>query len=116
MEQAYVGRVRLEVAAGSGRTWLEATEIRLPMKSPVRIAVTGAGNRARKYTQYILSHPGDAILIAAADPDSRRRERFAAETSLEASRLYATDEEMLAERADEIDAVIIASPDLSITT
>ncbi len=24
MEQAYVGRVRLEVAAGSGRTWLEA--------------------------------------------------------------------------------------------
>lgn len=87
------------------------TEIRLPMKSPVRIAVAGAGNRARKYIQYILSHPGDAILIAAADPDIRRRERFAAETSLEASRLYATDEEMLAERADEIDAVIIASPD-----
>lgn len=81
------------------------------MNSPVRIAVIGAGNRARKYVRHILSHPDDATLTAAADPDIRRRERFAAETSLDASRLYATDEEMLAERAGEIDAIIIASPD-----
>lgn len=78
---------------------------------PLNIAVIGAGNRARKYARYILEHPAEAVLVAAADPDRRRRERFAAETSLGVDRLHESDEEMLAAHGAGIDAVIIASPD-----
>ena len=78
---------------------------------PLNIAVVGTGNRARTYVRYLLSHSEEARLVAAADPDLRRLERFAAETALDASRLFDSDERMLDCHSKDIDAVIIASPD-----
>lgn len=77
---------------------------------PVRIAMIGAGNRARKYLEYILSNPGEARLVAVVDPNELRRDEIAQKCNLPADRQYAAAEEFFAQ-GHIADAVIIVSPD-----
>ena len=35
---------------------------------PVKIAVIGAGNRARKYLEYAVMHPDELNIVAIVDP------------------------------------------------
>lgn len=47
------------------------------VKSPVRIVVVGAGNRARTYMHYVKANPGKAKLVAVVEPDKVRRDFLA---------------------------------------
>ncbi len=77
---------------------------------PLSIAVIGAGNRARKYLQYIIANPHEARLAAIADPNHLRCEHFARQAGADTSICFNSMEEMIAANI-KIDAVIIASPD-----
>lgn len=80
------------------------------MTLPVRIAMIGAGNRARKYLDYILSNPSMAQVVAVVDPNPLRRHEIALKCGLTDAAEFsdATDFFALGHIAD---AVIIASPD-----
>lgn len=71
----------------------------------------GAGNRARKYLEYILSHPDRARLVGVVEPNPLRLDAFAASCpALPPDGCYASVDEFFA-RGRMADAVIIATPD-----
>lgn len=80
---------------------------------PVRLAVIGAGARGTyAYAPYALRHPEDLAIVAAAEPDAFRRERFARMYGLADSACFTAADAMLDRSAAlRPDAVLIASPD-----
>lgn len=77
---------------------------------PVRIAIVGAGNRGRGYSDYCLQHPDAGRVVAVAEPRAEFRERIVRDWDLPESRVF-SDWAALAEEPCLADAVIIATPD-----
>jgi predicted dehydrogenase len=80
------------------------------MGEPVRLAVLGAGIRGRTLAGYAAEHPDQARVVAVAEPDEQRRERFAAAHGIPADRCHA-DWRALAELPRLADAVLVTTPD-----
>lgn len=78
---------------------------------PVRLAVIGTGDRGRgTYGRWCLEHPGEARVVAVADPIPSRRSAMAADHGLPDDATHADWRDLLdAPRA--IDAVVVATPD-----
>src|SRR5690349_11643045 len=74
---------------------------------PVRLAVLGAGSRGRAYGTWVLAHPDRARVVAVADPDPDRVQRYAAAHDAAA---YGDWRELMDARPD-VDAVVIATLD-----
>ncbi|MCG8341881.1 MAG: Gfo/Idh/MocA family oxidoreductase [Chlorobiales bacterium] len=64
------------------------------MSEPKRALVIGAGDRGTTYASYALKHPERLRIVAVAEPNERRRERFALEHSLEPENVFNSWEEM----------------------
>src|SRR5207247_5566086 len=46
--------------------------------TPIELVVVGAGNRGyHAYGAYARNHPGEVQVVAVAEPDAERRDRFA---------------------------------------
>ncbi len=80
------------------------------MRTPVRLAIAGAGSRGTVYAQYASEHPDRARVVAVAEPRAAYRQRLAARHGLDAAHAYADWEEMAAARPA-ADAVVIATQD-----
>jgi predicted dehydrogenase len=76
----------------------------------VTIAVAGAGSRGSAYAQWALENPERARIVAVAEPNQVRRERFAADHGLEPGRVFESWEE-LAAAGRVADAVVVATLD-----
>jgi predicted dehydrogenase len=76
----------------------------------VTIAVLGAGNRGNAYARWVAAHPGQARIVAVAEPDPVRRERFAARFGVPAGGVFESWEE-LAAAGPVASAVIVATQD-----
>lgn len=70
----------------------------------------GAGNRARKYLEYILSQPARVTLAGVVEPNTLRLAAFADHCGLPAECRFDSVDEFFA-RGRLADAVIIATPD-----
>jgi myo-inositol 2-dehydrogenase/D-chiro-inositol 1-dehydrogenase len=81
----------------------------VPPARPLRIGVVGAGLMGEQHASNVHRRGGVAVLAAVADADSDRAASVAARYS--GATAYADGFELIA--ADDIDAVIIASPDLT---
>ncbi|GLW29614.1 Gfo/Idh/MocA family protein [Actinoplanes regularis] len=79
------------------------------MADSVSIAVVGAGSRGGMYAR-VAAESGRARVVAVAEPDDERRERFAAEFGLSASRVH-RDWAGLLDGPRVADAVIVATQD-----
>lgn len=78
---------------------------------PVTIAIVGAGNRgADVYAERCAKHPDLARVVAVAEPDPERRQRFAHRHGLGTDAVHATWQALFG-RGRIADAVIIATPD-----
>jgi predicted dehydrogenase len=78
---------------------------------PVELVLVGAGHRgAEVYAEYCLHHPGEARVVAVADPRPDRRAWVATRHAIPDSRCFERPEELFA--APKLaDGVIIATPD-----
>ncbi|WP_026369972.1 Gfo/Idh/MocA family protein [Kallotenue papyrolyticum] len=66
--------------------------------APLTAVLCGAGNRGlAAYGAYALHHPDELRFVAVAEPDPRRRARFAAQHGIPAECQFATWEELLAQ-------------------
>ena len=77
---------------------------------PVRLAVIGAGSRGFTYADYVSRHPGEAIVVAVAEPRLLFQQRFAGKHNLTPGQTY-TDWQAFLEADVSADAVIIALQD-----
>ena len=78
---------------------------------PITVALLGAGNRgADVYADYILRHPKEALLVAAADPNRERLEQLRLRHNLKKKQLYGDWRKLLAQ-PKLADLLIIATPD-----
>lgn len=76
----------------------------------VTIAVAGAGSRGNSYSDWVLENPTRAKVIAVAEPNPVRRQRFAERHGIPAEQVFETWEELAA--AGRIaDGVIVATLD-----
>jgi predicted dehydrogenase len=75
----------------------------------VTLAVAGAGVRGVTYARHAVAG-GHARVVAVAEPDPRRRERFAAEFGVPAGRAFA-DWTQLADAGRIADAAVVATQD-----
>ena len=83
---------------------------------PVGLAIVGAGTRgAEAYGRFALDHPAQARVVAVAEPDVTRRQRFAADHRLPPEQTFADWRELL-EAGRLADALVVATPDLLHTT
>lgn len=78
---------------------------------PVTLLVIGAGSRGTAYAGYALRHPGEARVVAVAEPRSTYRDRLADHHQIPAEMRFADWREALA-RDQVADAVVVATPDL----
>ncbi|BCJ74768.1 oxidoreductase [Catellatospora sp. IY07-71] len=78
---------------------------------PVRLALIGAGDRGNAYSRWALAHPDRARVVAVAEPQDERRERFAVDHGIAAAAQYPSWEQLLADPALDVDAVLIATQD-----
>ncbi len=78
--------------------------------APVSLIVVGAGQRGTGYARWAARNPGRASVVAVAEPDQARRDRFAAGHGI-AGRNAAGDWRELAGRARFADAVLICTQD-----
>jgi predicted dehydrogenase len=76
----------------------------------LKIGILGAGDRGRQYAGYCRSHPREAQVVAVADPSQARRRRFCEAHEVPPEASFASWEQLL-DRARNIDAVVIATPD-----
>lgn len=76
----------------------------------IHLAIIGAGDRTRKYLDYIKNQKQRIQVIAVAEPNPERRAQLAAEFALPDQTLFEDWEELLASSVD-ADAAIIATPD-----
>lgn len=81
------------------------------MSKPLNLVLIGAGQRgARTYAPYAFAHPDQVRFVAVAEPDSARRERFAADHDLDESVCFAEWQTLIASGI-EADAAIITTQD-----
>jgi len=78
--------------------------------APASLLVVGAGDRGRTYGAYALAHPDEARVVAVAEPDPARRERFACDHGLDPSRCFDHWQAAL-DAGRSADAVVIATLD-----
>lgn len=65
---------------------------------PVQVVMLGAGGRGyHAYGSWILAHPDQVRVVAVAEPDAARRERFARAHGLPPERVFANHEALFAE-------------------
>jgi predicted dehydrogenase len=76
---------------------------------PVSLVVAGAGNRGVTYARHAVAG-GRARVVAVAEPDPRRRERFAAEFGVPSTHAF-TGWTQLADAGRIADAAVIATQD-----
>lgn len=88
----------------------EPTARRATEGRALRIGVLGAGDRGRGYAAYCRRHPGDARVVAVADPSEDRRKHFCAIHGIPLEGSFASWDQLL-DRRREIDAVVVATPD-----
>lgn len=79
---------------------------------PHRIGLVGAGDRGTMYAKRLLSHSPRARLVAVADPDPARRQAAVRNLALAEPDCHASADALL-EAQPELDALIIAGPDIS---
>lgn len=80
-------------------------------REPVSIVMIGAGNRARKYLEYIIATPSRARVVGVVEPNALRRNAMADHCNLPAEARYDSVESFF--NAGKIaDGVIIATPDV----
>lgn len=80
-------------------------------REPVSIVMIGAGNRARKYLEYIIATPSHARVVGVVEPNALRRNAMADHCNLPAEARYDSVESFF--NAGKIaDGVIIATPDV----
>jgi len=78
---------------------------------PPRGVVIGAGQRgAGAYVPYLARHPDAARIVAVAEPDARRRERFARDHGLPEAACFGDFRGLLA-RPPDADFALVATPD-----
>ncbi|CAN5612640.1 Gfo/Idh/MocA family oxidoreductase [soil metagenome] len=78
---------------------------------PVTVALVGVGVRGSlTYGAYCLAHPDRVRVVALAEPDAARRERFARKHGIPEAATFADWPDMLA-GAPPADGVIVAAPD-----
>ena len=78
---------------------------------PVKMALIGAGQRgAYAYGPFALESPSEVGFVAVAEPDPKRRRRFAAAHGIPTERQFATWQGLM-EAPLLADAVLIATPD-----
>ena len=77
---------------------------------PVTIAVAGAGGRGTGYASFALTHPGQARIVAVAEPRAFYRDRLALAHRIPPSAVFSRWED-LAAAPRLADAVIIATQD-----
>jgi predicted dehydrogenase len=83
----------------------------LKSTGPVSLAIVGAGARgAEAYGRYALDHPALARVVAVAEPDADRRQRFAADHGLPPERTFTDWSDLLAV-GRLADALVVATPD-----
>ena len=59
------------------------------MTEPIKAVLVGAGQRgADAYAPYALMHPDQIEFVAVAEPDAKKRERFAARHDIPAEHQY----------------------------
>jgi predicted dehydrogenase len=81
------------------------------MTKPLEVVLIGAGNRgANAYASYALEHPDQMRIVAVAEPDPARRNRFADTHDLDTDRTFTHWEELLS-RGQLGDAAIVATQD-----
>jgi predicted dehydrogenase len=81
------------------------------VSGPVRLAIAGAGIRgAEIYGRWTLNHPAEAVVVAVAEADADRRQRFAADHALPPEHVF-TDWRDLVAAGRLADALIVATPD-----
>ncbi|WP_256760508.1 Gfo/Idh/MocA family protein [Cohnella sp. WQ 127256] len=78
--------------------------------SKVKVALIGAGLRGHIYTEYALSHPDEMQLVAVADPNRERREKFKELHGIEDAMCFETGEDLLA-LPKLADAILICTQD-----
>ncbi len=78
--------------------------------SPRRIFLVGAGNRGKKYAEWIKKNPGHFKITGVADPVAARRTFIAAEHGLSESQCFPGWKELVSSRID-AEGVIIATGD-----
>lgn len=78
---------------------------------PVSVVMIGAGNRARKYLEYIIATPSRARVVAVVEPNALRRNAMADHCNLPAEARYDSVERFF-EAGRIADGVIIATPDI----
>lgn len=81
-----------------------------PLERPVTVLIIGAGHRGTVYANFAARYPAEMRVVAVADPNAHRRQRFARLHHIAPENCFdgwesALDRERLA------DAVIIATPD-----
>lgn len=89
---------------------LYANPLHRPLERPVTVLIIGAGHRGTVYANFAARHPAEMRVVAVADPNRHRRERFANLHGIAAKDCFEGWKPALAgERL--ADAVIIATPD-----
>lgn len=82
----------------------------VPADRPIELAVVGAGARGDTYAAWAARHPDEVRVVAVAEPDDARRDRFAAQHALPGEAVARSWEE-LAERDRVADLVAVATQD-----
>lgn len=80
------------------------------MGSRVDLAIVGGGARGEGFSQWVVEHPGQAAVVAIAEPRERQRRLLAERHELPPERCF-TDWRALAEQPKLADAAIDATPD-----
>lgn len=65
------------------------------MKKKVTAVVLGAGSRGNAYAEYSLNRPEELEIVAVAEPDEKKREKFAAQYHILPENCYNSWEELL---------------------
>jgi predicted dehydrogenase len=81
-----------------------------PIDRPVTAIVIGAGKRGNIYGNFSLQYPDQLRIVAVAEPNQVRNERFAANHCIEEENRFGSWEAVFA-RPRFADAVIISNPD-----
>ena len=80
------------------------------MSRKVSIAVLGAGNRGQAYGRFVSQHPAEAGVVAVAEPNPVRRQKYAQEHGIPDENQFGSWEDLLA-RPRLADGLIIATLD-----
>jgi Predicted dehydrogenases and related proteins len=78
---------------------------------PIRIAIIGLGNRAKKYLEYVKEHPDQVCISHIVDPNGMRLNYFATELNLPTNCCYSDYDLFFNDVSCDINAVLITTPD-----